>query len=152
MGEAADRRPPGPPAARGRAAGTRIRGRYGGVRGSPIPADCALPGGAVGDILRPFARSVTLPPMPHPGHPEVEATLDAGGQAYPNGTVGGGEDHLRGALHALQVAVYTTDREGRVTLFNERAAELWGRRPEIRSEERRVGKEWRSRWVQRHSE
>lgn len=33
------------------------------------------------------------------------------------------------ALSALPVAVYTIDRDGRLTFYNERAAELWGRRP-----------------------
>src|SRR5262245_60226844 len=34
-------------------------------------------------------------------------------------------------LDLLPVAVYTTDGEGRITLFNEAAVELWGRRPEV---------------------
>jgi PAS domain S-box-containing protein len=34
-------------------------------------------------------------------------------------------------LDTLGVAVYTTDGEGRLTYFNEAAAILWGRRPEI---------------------
>src|SRR4051794_6878554 len=34
-------------------------------------------------------------------------------------------------LDLLPAAIYTTDREGRITYFNEAAAELWGRRPEI---------------------
>ncbi|MEO8457305.1 MAG: PAS domain-containing sensor histidine kinase [Chloroflexota bacterium] len=34
-------------------------------------------------------------------------------------------------LEALGVAVYTTDSCGRITYYNEAAAELWGRRPEI---------------------
>ncbi len=34
-------------------------------------------------------------------------------------------------LEALGVAVYTTDADGIITSFNEAAAELWGRRPEI---------------------
>src|SRR3977135_2485222 len=38
-------------------------------------------------------------------------------------------------LKALPVALYTTDAEGRITFYNEAAAELWGRRPEI-------GEEW----------
>ncbi len=38
-------------------------------------------------------------------------------------------------LEALGVAVYTTDASGRITFFNEAAAEFWGRRPEI-------GEEW----------
>ena len=41
------------------------------------------------------------------------------------------EEQFRRLILSLPAAVYTTDREGRVTLFNERAAELWGRRPEI---------------------
>ncbi|HEV7278074.1 MAG TPA: PAS domain S-box protein [Devosiaceae bacterium] len=35
------------------------------------------------------------------------------------------------ALEALPVAVYTTDAEGRITFYNEAAATLWGRRPEL---------------------
>ncbi|HEX7473619.1 MAG TPA: ATP-binding protein [Candidatus Limnocylindrales bacterium] len=38
-------------------------------------------------------------------------------------------------LHALGVALYTTDAQGRITFFNEAAAALWGRRP-------RPGEEW----------
>ncbi len=34
-------------------------------------------------------------------------------------------------LDALPVAIYTTDAEGRITYFNESAAEFWGCRPEI---------------------
>jgi PAS domain S-box-containing protein len=34
-------------------------------------------------------------------------------------------------LEALDVAVYTTDREGRLTFFNDAAAAFWGRRPEL---------------------
>ena len=34
-------------------------------------------------------------------------------------------------LQALPVAVYTTDTEGRITFYNEAAAEFWGHRPEI---------------------
>lgn len=40
-----------------------------------------------------------------------------------------------GFLEALGVATYTTDEAGRITFFNDAAAELWGRRPEI-------GEEW----------
>src|SRR5580704_6133833 len=36
-------------------------------------------------------------------------------------------------LNALPVAVYTTDAEGRITYFNEAAAELWGHRPQLGS-------------------
>jgi len=36
-------------------------------------------------------------------------------------------------LNALPVAVYTTDAEGRITYYNEAAAELWGHRPQLGS-------------------
>lgn len=34
-------------------------------------------------------------------------------------------------LEAVGVALYTTDSEGRITYFNQAAADLWGRRPEM---------------------
>jgi PAS domain S-box-containing protein len=34
-------------------------------------------------------------------------------------------------LEALPVAIYTTDAEGRITFFNQAAADLWGRRPQL---------------------
>ncbi|MGK9171451.1 PAS domain S-box protein [Inquilinus limosus] len=34
-------------------------------------------------------------------------------------------------LQALPAAIYTTDAEGRITFYNEAAAELWGCRPEL---------------------
>jgi PAS domain S-box-containing protein len=34
-------------------------------------------------------------------------------------------------LEALPVAVYTTDADGRITFYNDAAAELWGHRPEL---------------------
>jgi len=34
-------------------------------------------------------------------------------------------------LNALGVAVYVTDRHGRITFYNDAAADLWGRRPEL---------------------
>ena len=37
----------------------------------------------------------------------------------------------REIIEALGVAVYTTDAAGRITSFNEAAATLWGRRPEL---------------------
>src|ERR1700751_1205833 len=36
-------------------------------------------------------------------------------------------------LDALPVAVYTTDADGRITYYNEAAAQLWGHRPELGS-------------------
>src|SRR4051794_1097302 len=43
----------------------------------------------------------------------------------------GSEERFRNLLLGLPAAVYTTDREGRITLFNDQAAELWGRRPDV---------------------
>jgi PAS domain S-box-containing protein len=45
------------------------------------------------------------------------------------------DERYRDFLEAIGVAVYTTDADGRITFFNEAAAELWGRRPEL-------GEEW----------
>jgi PAS domain S-box-containing protein len=38
-------------------------------------------------------------------------------------------------LEALPVAIYTTDAEGRITFFNQAAADLWGHRPELGSDQ-----------------
>jgi PAS domain S-box-containing protein len=38
-------------------------------------------------------------------------------------------------LEALPIAVYTTDAKGRITFFNEAAAELWGHRPQLGSDQ-----------------
>jgi PAS domain S-box-containing protein len=38
-------------------------------------------------------------------------------------------------LEALPVAVYTTDAEGRITYFNQAAADLWGHRPQLGSDQ-----------------
>ena len=46
-----------------------------------------------------------------------------------------GDDFFRELLQALPAAIYTTDAAGRITFFNEAAAELWGRRPEIGTSE-----------------
>jgi PAS domain S-box-containing protein len=42
---------------------------------------------------------------------------------------------FRGLLEALPVAVYTTDPAGRITYFNEAAAEFWGQRPQLGTSE-----------------
>ncbi|MGI8906145.1 MAG: EAL domain-containing protein [Candidatus Sumerlaeaceae bacterium] len=39
------------------------------------------------------------------------------------------EQRYRQLVQSLDVAIYTTDAEGRITLFNEAAADLWGRKP-----------------------
>ncbi|MBC8013217.1 MAG: PAS domain-containing protein [Methyloceanibacter sp.] len=45
------------------------------------------------------------------------------------------EQWYRDLLEALPAAIYTTDAEGRVTFFNEAAADLAGRRPTLGSDE-----------------
>ncbi len=44
------------------------------------------------------------------------------------------ERRYRTLLEALPAAVYTTDAEGYITYFNQHAADLWGRRPELNKE------------------
>jgi PAS domain S-box-containing protein len=46
-----------------------------------------------------------------------------------------GEKRLHELLHALPVAVYTTDALGRITFYNEAAAALWGCRPTLNTDE-----------------
>ena len=41
------------------------------------------------------------------------------------------EKRYRQVVYSLPAAVYTTDADGRVTLYNEAAVALWGREPEI---------------------
>ncbi len=41
------------------------------------------------------------------------------------------EEKYRRLIHGLPAAVYTTDKNGIITLYNDAAAELWGRKPEI---------------------
>ena len=45
------------------------------------------------------------------------------------------QPHLETLIQALPAAIYTTDAAGRITFFNEAAAELWGRRPDIGTSE-----------------
>ncbi len=59
----------------------------------------------------------------------LTARRDSSGEAAAD------DDRYRDLLEALGVAVYTTDASGQITFFNEAAAQLWGRRPEL-------GEEW----------
>jgi len=47
-----------------------------------------------------------------------------------NESLGESERHYRELVQGLPAAVYTTDAQGRVDLYNEAAIELWGREPE----------------------
>jgi len=45
-----------------------------------------------------------------------------------------GEFRYRNLIHGLPAAIYTTDKDGYITMYNEAAIELWGRQPEIGKE------------------
>jgi len=49
------------------------------------------------------------------------------------------ETHFRRMLDALPAAAYTCDRDGLLTYFNARAAELWGREPRLNDPGTRYG-------------
>jgi PAS domain S-box-containing protein len=53
----------------------------------------------------------------------------------PAATNGAREQYLHELLQALPAAVYTTDAAGRITFYNEAAAELWGCRPVLGKDE-----------------
>jgi PAS domain S-box-containing protein len=42
---------------------------------------------------------------------------------------------IENVLSVMPTAVYTCDEEGRITFFNQRAADLWGREPKLNNEE-----------------
>ncbi|HSL76063.1 MAG TPA: histidine kinase dimerization/phospho-acceptor domain-containing protein, partial [Candidatus Limnocylindrales bacterium] len=67
---------------------------------------------------------------PEGSDPKIRPLFDAPSIDSPN---------YRRFLEALGVAVYTTDAEGHITFFNDAAADLWGRRPEI-------GEDWCGSW------
>ncbi|HUR47493.1 MAG TPA: PAS domain S-box protein [Candidatus Saccharimonadales bacterium] len=54
------------------------------------------------------------------------------------------EHHYQQLVKSLPAAVYTCDKNGRITLYNEAAVALWGRRPKIGEDL------WHSFWVLRH--
>lgn len=53
------------------------------------------------------------------------------------------EQRLRNLIEALPAAVYTADTEGRITSYNETAAELWGQRPELSSNDTKWCGSWK---------
>lgn len=58
------------------------------------------------------------------------------------------ERQFRDLLEALPVAVYTTDPQGRLTFYNQAAADLWGHEPELNSERAR----WCGSWKLYHAD
>jgi PAS domain S-box-containing protein len=59
----------------------------------------------------------------------VNAFQDVTERVTANQSLVDSERRYRELIEAIGVAVYTTDPEGRITLYNEAAVELWGRRP-----------------------
>ncbi len=58
------------------------------------------------------------------------------------------ERQFRDLLHALPVALYTTDPEGRLTFYNQAASDLWGHQPELNSDLAR----WCGSWKLLHAD
>jgi PAS domain S-box-containing protein len=61
----------------------------------------------------------------------VNVFRDSGSPGRGNGQPTDDVAGLEAILQSLPAAIYTTDPEGRITFYNEAAAELWGVRPEI---------------------
>ena len=47
------------------------------------------------------------------------------------------EQRMRQLTSLMPAAVYSCDQEGRITFFNRRAAEIWGREPKLNDSKRR---------------
>ena len=60
-------------------------------------------------------------------------TQGTGDDARTGDPPGSPEQSSRAVLEALALAVYVTDAQGRITFYNDAAAELWGCRPELGS-------------------
>lgn len=88
-----------------------------------------------------FQDGHTIQRSPEPSGQLLTIVGAVANQAEGRASVGAisSEPRYREFLDALGVAVYTTDADGRITFFNEAAAGLWGRRPEL-------GEEWCGSW------
>lgn len=62
-------------------------------------------------------------------------TLDMTAERYAEAALRERDRQSRELLNAMPAAVYTTDAAGRITYYNEAAAELWGHHPELGSGE-----------------
>lgn len=85
-----------------------------------------------GGQKRVWAFSASSPGVLHDGRRfVVGAALDITDRKNAEELLRQSEERYRHLVHALPAAVYTCDPQGRITLFNEAAAALWGREPEI---------------------
>jgi PAS domain S-box-containing protein len=64
-------------------------------------------------------------------HGVIIVALDITNRRIAQEEVRQSEERYRELVAALGLAVYTTDAEGRILLYNESAVDLWGRRPEV---------------------
>src|ERR1041385_1066821 len=71
----------------------------------------------------------------HQPHATGENVIPLAGALRGQETLRERERRFRNLLNALPAAVYTTDAAGRITYYNEAAAELWGHRPPLGSSE-----------------
>ena len=81
----------------------------------------------IGFLEGEFERALAAHPDSGPSSNVVELNGDNARQER--------DRRFRGLLEALPVAIYTTDPAGRITYFNEAAAEFWGQRPALGTQE-----------------
>jgi PAS domain-containing protein len=90
------------------------------------PSELNAPHAAHGHVLDP--REASEPPRLH-------LVKDGHKRSRADETANESERRFHDLLNALPAAVYTTDAAGRITYFNEAAAELWGHRPVLGTSE-----------------
>jgi len=73
------------------------------------------------------------PPGSHTFVESLTERLSGIGQAFL--ALGQNHGRFREVLEALPAAIYTTDAAGRIAFYNEAAATMWGRRPELGDEQ-----------------
>ncbi len=96
--------------------------------------------GPDGRVLASFAMYYDNPRDPHPAHPHlIEIATHLAGIALERERsqtmLCEKERQARELIAALPAAIYTTDADGRITFYNEAAAELAGRTPKLGSDE-----------------
>ncbi len=91
-----------------------------------------------GEIRWIQSRSKTF--MDEQGRPQyiTGVNIDITEQVLTRKRVEESEESYRNLINNLSVAVYTCDKEGNIILYNEKAEELWGRKP-IRGKDKWIG-------------